>query len=58
MFLGSQGDVWDAQKDMAAAMYGAILCIVLTAVVRKVGKGMSAPALVEVESDAPLEQMT
>ena len=43
---------------MAAAMYGAILCIVLTAVVRKVGKGMSAPALVEVESDAPLEQMT
>ncbi len=57
-FLGSQGDVWDAQKDMAAAMYGAILCIVLTVVVRKVGKGMSAPALVEVESDAPLEQMT
>ncbi|HTL62169.1 MAG TPA: DUF2238 domain-containing protein [Nitrospira sp.] len=24
-YLGSQGDVWDAQKDMAAAMYGALL---------------------------------
>jgi putative membrane protein len=57
-FLGSQGDVWDAQKDMAAAMYGAILCIALTAIVRKVGTGMNTPALVEVEPDAPLEQMT
>jgi putative membrane protein len=28
-YLGSQGDVWDAQKDMAAAMYGALLCMVL-----------------------------
>ena len=26
-YLGSQGDVWDAQKDMAAAMYGALLCM-------------------------------
>ncbi|HET8722335.1 MAG TPA: DUF2238 domain-containing protein [Nitrospira sp.] len=26
-YLGSQGDVWDAQKDMAAAMYGALLCV-------------------------------
>ena len=26
-YLGSQGDVWDAQKDMAAAMYGAVLCM-------------------------------
>jgi putative membrane protein len=26
-YLGSQGDVWDAQKDMSAAMYGALLCM-------------------------------
>lgn len=26
-YLGSQGDVWDAQKDMAAALYGALLCM-------------------------------
>lgn len=28
-YLGSQGDVWDAQKDMAAAMYGSLLCVIL-----------------------------
>ena len=28
-YLGSQGDVWDAQKDMAAALYGSLLCMVL-----------------------------
>jgi putative membrane protein len=28
-YLGSQGDVWDAQQDMAAAMYGALLCTAL-----------------------------
>ncbi|HEX2055488.1 MAG TPA: DUF2238 domain-containing protein [Nitrospiraceae bacterium] len=28
-YLGSQGDVWDAQKDMAAALYGALCCMVL-----------------------------
>jgi len=30
-YLGSQGDVWDAQKDMAAALYGALLWVVLSA---------------------------
>jgi putative membrane protein len=25
--LGSQGDVWDAQKDMAAAFYGSLVCL-------------------------------
>jgi putative membrane protein len=24
-YLGSQGDIWDSQKDMAAALYGALL---------------------------------
>ena len=26
-FLGSQGDVWDAQKDMAAALAGSLACL-------------------------------
>src|SRR4030095_9169650 len=26
-YLGSQGDVWDAQKDMGAPLYGAVLCV-------------------------------
>jgi putative membrane protein len=34
MYLGSQGDVWDAQKDMEAALYGALLCIVLLFIFR------------------------
>lgn len=28
-YLGSQGDLWDAQKDMAAAFYGSLLCMTL-----------------------------
>lgn len=27
--LGSQGDIWDAQKDMAAAFYGSLVCLAL-----------------------------
>lgn len=33
-YLGSQGDIWDAQKDMAAALYGALLCVSLLMVLR------------------------
>ena len=33
-YLGSQGDLWDAQKDMAAAFYGALLCVILLVIVR------------------------
>ncbi len=33
-YLGSQGDIWDAQKDMAAALYGALLCMGVLAVLR------------------------
>jgi putative membrane protein len=33
-YLGSQGDVWDAQKDMEAALYGALLCVSLLLVMR------------------------
>ncbi|MCI0336719.1 MAG: DUF2238 domain-containing protein [Acidobacteria bacterium] len=32
-FLGAQGDVWDAQKDMTLAASGAILTMLITAVV-------------------------
>lgn len=34
--LGAQGDIWDAQKDIAAAFYGAILCTALIVMVRHV----------------------
>jgi putative membrane protein len=34
-YLGSQGDIWDAQKDMAAALYGAVLWVVLSLWVRR-----------------------
>jgi putative membrane protein len=40
-YLGSQGDVWDAQKDMAAAMYGALLCTGLLLLYRKPRVGVS-----------------
>ena len=33
-YLGSQGDIWDAQKDMAAALYGALLSMTLLLIVR------------------------
>ncbi len=33
-YLGSQGDVWDAQKDMAAALYGALIFMALLFVMR------------------------
>lgn len=34
-WLGTQGDVWDAQMDMATAATGALLCMMLTATVRR-----------------------
>ena len=40
-YLGSQGDVWDAQKDMAAAMYGALLCTGLLLLYRRPRVGVS-----------------
>lgn len=33
-WLGTQGDVWDAQKDMGLAALGALTCMVITATVR------------------------
>lgn len=34
-YLGSQGDTWDAQKDMGLAFGGAILSMVITSVLRR-----------------------
>ena len=39
-YLGSQGDAWDAQKDMAAAMYGALLCTALLLWYRRLRPGL------------------
>ena len=40
-YLGTQGDMWDAQKDMAAAMYGSLLCMVLLLLYRRPRLGLS-----------------
>ncbi len=39
-YLGTQGDIWDAQKDMTAALSGSILAMALTAVwsARRLGR--------------------
>lgn len=41
-YLGSQGDIWDAQKDMAAALYGALLCVAVLAIARALRGAQSA----------------
>jgi len=33
-WLGTQGDIWDAQKDMGLAALGALICMIITATVR------------------------
>jgi len=44
--LGSQEDIWDAQKDIASALYGALLCVAILALVRAV-RGVHPPAQVQ-----------
>ena len=43
-YLGSQGDIWDAQKDMAAALYGAMLCVMLLLIARSLHRPVAALA--------------
>ena len=38
-YLGSQGDVWDAQKDMGLAFSGAVLAMVLASIVKRLTAG-------------------
>ena len=33
-YLGTQGDIWDAQKDIACALVGAVLAAILTVRIR------------------------
>jgi putative membrane protein len=35
-YLGTQGDIWDAQKDMAAAFWGAVLMAVVLTLCRQI----------------------
>ncbi len=35
-YLGTQGDVWDAQMDITCAAVGALICMITTAMMRKV----------------------
>jgi putative membrane protein len=41
-YLGSQGDIWDAQKDVCLAFVGAILATTIVSVVKKFGN-INAP---------------
>jgi putative membrane protein len=41
-YLGAQGDPWDAQKDMAAALYGALLWLALSVWARRRGAAAEA----------------
>ncbi|MCE7522399.1 DUF2238 domain-containing protein [Alloalcanivorax xenomutans] len=45
-FLGTQGDIWDAQKDMALASIGAVLAVVLHVLLqrRSAGADTGAPS--------------
>jgi putative membrane protein len=38
-YLGTQGDIWDSQKDMTAAFAGAVLCMVVVASFQKARVG-------------------
>lgn len=42
-YLGTQGDIWDAQKDMGLAALGALICMVVTAVIRTIRKKPHVP---------------
>ncbi len=37
-YLGTQGDIWDAQQDMTVALCGAILCMALTAALHRLSQ--------------------
>jgi putative membrane protein len=37
-YLGSQGDVWDAQKDMGLAFGGAVLAMILISTLKRASR--------------------
>ncbi|MEX2191142.1 MAG: DUF2238 domain-containing protein [Bacteroidota bacterium] len=42
-YLGTQGDIWDAQKDMGLAALGAVLCMVITWAIRAIRQKPHTP---------------
>ncbi|MFY9556839.1 MAG: DUF2238 domain-containing protein [Blastocatellia bacterium] len=58
-FLGSQGDVWDAQKDMTMAGIGALLAMIVIAVINLryqpgFWQEMKSSFKIDLEHDSPL----
>jgi putative membrane protein len=51
-FVGHQGDVWDPQRDIAAALYGAILCVAFMAVLRWLREPIPAVETASASSEA------
>jgi putative membrane protein len=37
-YLGTQGDAWDAQKDMGLAFSGAVISLLLVATIKRMNK--------------------
>ncbi len=59
-FLGSQGDQWDAQKDMALASLGALITMSVTAIINSIYQRDFAAEWVEslrVHRPAPLGEI-
>ena len=46
-YLGTQGDTWDAQKDMGLAALGAVICMITTAGIRSLLKKPHTPSYEE-----------
>ena len=57
-YLGAQGDVWDAQKDMAAAMYGSLLCMGILIGFRILHRISAGAASIGVEEREALSQVS
>ena len=56
-YLGAQGDVWDAQKDMAVAMYGSLLCMGILLGFRILHRIPLAAAPIGMEEREPVSQV-
>jgi putative membrane protein len=48
-YLGTQGDQWDAQKDMGLTATGAFLCMIVTALIRSLRHRGDRTSFVSVE---------
>ncbi len=57
-YLGAQGDMWDAQKDMAAAMYGSLLCMGILLGFRILRKISFGTPPIRVEESEPVNKVS